>query len=142
MNPPPPEPPLRLLFAETTLSDDVALDVGRPDDPTWQSAGRRVLDVVAGVNGGVASETVAWHELLAWLQADRTLASFLERVFQALDAGTWLLAQALRELNDAGVIPGDEPPSADSRDEFGAVVHALQERLERIELAGDDGRRG
>ena len=139
---PPPEPPLRLVFEETRLSDDVALDVGRPDDPQWQSAGKRVLDVVAGVSGGAVSETAAWHELLAWLQADQTLTSFLERVFQALDAGTWLLAEALRELNDAGVIPQDEPTDRDSSREFGAVVHALQKRLERVEFAGDDGSRG
>lgn len=138
---PPPDPPLRLVFAETTLSDDIALDVGRTHDPTWQSAARRLLDVVAGLHGGLASETVAWHELLTWLQSDQTLAAFLERVFQALDAATWLLADALHELSDAGVVPDDARARGGSRSEFADVVHALQLRLEHVELAGDDARR-
>jgi len=142
LTPPPPDSPLRLVFTETTLSEGLALDVGRTDDPSWQAAARRQLDVVAGLHGGAVSETAAWHELLAWLQADHTLGSFLERVFQALDATTWLLAAAMTELNDAGVVPRDAPANEGDTAEFGDVVHAFQKRLERIELASDDGRRG
>ena len=142
MTPPPPDSPLRLVFSETTLSEGLALDVGSTDDPIWQSAARRQLDVVAGLHGGPVSETASWHELLAWLQADHTLGSFLERVFQALDATTWLLAAALNELVDAGVVPRDEPANEGGTEGFGDVVHAFQKRLERIELARDDGRRG
>ena len=63
-------------------------------------------EAVSGPAGGAASETAAWHEMLTWLQADHTLAAFLERVFQALDATRWLLAAALNELNDAASYRG------------------------------------
>jgi len=139
--PPTPETPLRLVFTETTLSDDVALDVGGPDDPTWQAAGRHLLNVVAGLHGGTVSESAAWHELLDWLQADQTLGAFLERVFQALDVTTWLLAGALNELNDAGVVPRDETTNDGGANDLGDVIHAFQKRLERVELVRDDGRR-
>ena len=121
--------PFQLVFSETSLKGGLMLDVGRTDDPTWQAAARRVLDLVAGRHGGPASEEAAWQELLAWFQVDQSLAGFLQRAFQALDAAAWLLGESLDDVAEARV--ATEPV------EVGSLVHSLQVRVDRLQTADE-----
>lgn len=105
------------------------LDVGRTDDPTWQAAARHVLDLVVGRHGGPASEEAAWQELLEWFQVDQSLAGFLQRAFQALDAAAWLLGESLEDMAEACV--ATEPV------EVGSAVHSLQTRVDRLQTADE-----
>jgi hypothetical protein len=120
---PPDITPFQVVFADTTIGGQIALDVGRPEDPVWQAAARRMLDTAAGRHGGAATEDAAWEELLRWLQVDASLGSFLQRIFQTIDAAVWLIAESARELSDA--------------DDISGVLHALQQRADRLRYAVD-----
>jgi hypothetical protein len=88
----------QLVFRDTELGSDLALEVGQRTDPEWLAAGRLMLDALAAEASVDGDPDAAWGDLIAWLHADGRLDTYLRRSLQSLDASVALLTVVLPEL--------------------------------------------
>jgi hypothetical protein len=88
----------QVVFRETHLTPETELQIAREDDPEWRAAVDLVLAALRAERFGVTASNAAWQDLTMWLDADETLATFIERSLKTVDAAVWLLALTIKEL--------------------------------------------
>jgi hypothetical protein len=90
----------QVVFTETQLAPDTELQIGREGDPEWETAVDLVLAALRAERGGVTASNAAWQDVTMWLDADERLDTFIQRSLKTVDAAVWLLALAIKELDN------------------------------------------
>jgi hypothetical protein len=88
----------QVVFTETHLTPETELQIGREGDLEWRAAVDLVLAALRAERRGVTASNAAWQDLTMWLDADETLATFIQRSLKTVDAAVWLLALTIKEL--------------------------------------------
>ena len=92
----------QVVFTDTQLRPETEMHVGREDDTEWEAAVDLVLAALRSERAGETASNAAWQDLTMWLNADERLDTFIQRALKTVDAATWLLALAVKELGSNG----------------------------------------
>jgi hypothetical protein len=90
----------QVVFTDTTLTPETELQIGREGDTEWLAAVDLTLAALRSERKGETASNAAWQDLTMWLNADERLETFIRRSLKAVDASTWLLSLAVKELGD------------------------------------------